>query len=113
MPRYQASSVGLTPAVATPSMSLGFRPQSAMAFSAASACRPITDVSGMTPILVVSAAPTTATLPGFMCVRSLLGRREEGQADVVVLLGERDLERHVELQRLGRLRAVHDVGHHG
>src|SRR5436190_14814606 len=67
MPRYQASSVGLFPAVAAPSMSDGFRPPSAMACSAASACRPITDMSGMTPIWVVSAAPTTATDFGFIC----------------------------------------------
>ena len=39
-------------------------------------------------------------------------RFEEGQRDVVVLLGEGDLQRHVELQRLGRLRAADDVGHH-
>src|SRR5690606_10315983 len=105
-------SVGLMPAVATPSMSDGFRPQSAMAFSAASACSPMTDWSGMTPILVVSAAPTTATDPGFMMCVPSTGRGEKGQADGVALLRERDLQRHVELQRLGRLRAVHDVGHH-
>src|SRR5204863_5339756 len=42
IPRYQASSVGLTPAVATPSISDAFRPQSASAFKAASACSPMT-----------------------------------------------------------------------
>src|ERR1700749_1355138 len=99
------------PAVATPSMSEGFRPASAMAFSAASACRPITDTSGILPIWVVSAAPTTATDFGFMVLRPR--RLEEGERDVVALLGEGDLHRHVELQGFGRLRAVDDVGHHG
>ena len=40
------------------------------------------------------------------------GRAEEGEGDVVVELLKRDFDRHVELQRLGRLRAARDVGHH-
>src|SRR4051812_5518592 len=93
-------------------MSLGFRPASAMAFSAASACRPITDMSEMRPIWVVSAAPTTAMDLRFMA-RSPLGRLEERKGDVVALFRETDLHRHVELQGFRGLRAVHDVGHHG
>src|SRR3546814_9846297 len=98
------------PAQATPSMSVGLRPASAMALRAASACRPITDTSGILPIWVVSAAPTTAT--DFCFMGSALRRLEPGKGDVVVLFGERHLERHVELQRLRRLRAVHDIGNH-
>src|SRR3954465_4920192 len=79
MPRYQASSVGLAPGVATPSMSDGFRPASASAFSAASACRPITDMSGMTPIWVVSAAPTTATDFCFICCVPYLAGAKRGR----------------------------------
>src|SRR5215472_10732016 len=91
-------------------MSFGFRPQSAIALSAASACSWICDMSGMTPSFVVSAAPTTATV---LCgIASAFRRTEECKRDVVVLPGEHDLERHVELQRLGGLRALNDVGHH-
>src|SRR5512135_765034 len=103
-------SAGLVPAVAIPSMSEGFSPASASVLSAASACRPITETSGMRPILVVSAAPTTATDPGLTIL--FLCRREEWKRDVVSLLCERDMQLHVELQRLRRLRAIHDVGHH-
>src|SRR5690242_4720255 len=99
------------PAVATPSMSPGFSPASAMAFSAASACRPITDWSGILPIWVVSAAPTTAMVFCFIG-SSPLRRLEEGERDRLALLGEGDLHRHVEHQRLRRLRAAGDVGHH-
>jgi hypothetical protein len=38
-----------------------FKPASAMAFNAASACNWICDTFGITPSSVVSAAPTTAT----------------------------------------------------
>ena len=92
-------------------MSEGLRPASAIALSAASACSSICDMSGMTPSSVVSAAPTMAMDFGFI-VHQLLRRTEQRQRDLVVELLERDLERHVELQRLGRLRAVDDVGHH-
>src|ERR1700751_950321 len=90
-------------------MSDGFRPASAMALRAASACRPITDTSGILPSLVVSAAPTTAMDPGF--IGSGLRGLEEGQGDGPEAL-ERDLQGHVELQRLGRLRAADNVGHY-
>src|SRR5438270_13662795 len=98
------------PAVATPSISEGLRPASAMAFSAASACRPITETSGILPILVVSAAPTTAIDLRFMELP--LHRFEEGERDVVVLRREGHRKWRVQLQRLGRLRAADDVGHH-
>src|SRR5690242_14500403 len=91
-------------------MSFGFRPQSAIAFNAASACNWICDMSGMTPSFVVSAAPTTATV---LCgIASAFRRTEKGQSDAVILLGERHFQVHVQLQRLWRLRAIHDVGHH-
>src|ERR1700735_211199 len=91
-------------------MSFGFRPQSAIAFSAASACNWICDMSGMTPSFVVSAAPTTATV---LCgIASAFRRTEEGERDRVGLFGEHHFERHVELQRLGRLRAFDNVRHH-
>src|SRR5271168_1054153 len=91
-------------------MSEDLSPASAIAFSAASACSWICDMSGMTPSLVVSAAPTMAI--DFGCIASPPGRAEQGQSDLVVELFERNLDRHVELQRLGRLRALGDVGHH-
>src|SRR5271166_4701436 len=91
-------------------MSFGFSPQSAIALSAASACNWICDMSGMTPSFVVSAAPTTATV---LCgIGSAFRRTEQGQRDGVVLFLEHHFKRHVELQRLGRLRAFGDVGHH-
>src|ERR1700732_3281431 len=99
------------PAVATPSMSEGLRRAAARAFRAASAFRPMTDRSGTLPSLVVSAAPTTAM--DFCFIGSALHWSEQGQGDVVGLPGEGDLDRHIELQRLGRLRAIHNVGHHG
>src|SRR5580700_2283320 len=90
-------------------MSDGFSPASFSVFSAASACSWITDMSGMRPISVVSAAPTTATVFGFMALRSR--RLEQGQGDLAEVL-ELDLDRHVELERLRGLRAADDVGHH-
>src|SRR6185437_10897267 len=70
MPRYQAVSVGLAPAQATPSISEGLRPVSFIARMADSACRPSCESSGNTPIgLTISAAPTIATLPGFTTAR--------------------------------------------
>src|SRR4051794_12355602 len=91
-------------------MSFGFSPQSVIAFSAASACSWICDISGMTPSFVVSAAPTTATV---LCgIGSAFRRTEEGQSDRVVLLGEYDFKCHVELQCFRRLRTLDDVGHH-
>src|SRR5271166_2014711 len=93
-----------------PSMSEGLSPASAIALSAASACNWICEVSGMTPRRVVSAAPTMAIDFGF--IASPPGRAEEGERDLVVELLEGDLDRHVEHQRLGGLRAAGDVGHH-
>src|SRR5215471_10409418 len=93
-----------------PSISAGLRPASANALSAASACSWICDMSGMTPSLVVSAAPTMAIDFGF--IGSPPRRAEEGKGDFVVELLEGDLDRHVELQRLGGLRAIDDVRHH-
>src|ERR1035437_4616144 len=90
-------------------MSVGLSPASASMLSAASACSWICERFAMTPRSVVSAAPTTATDFCFMLLPSGL---EERQRDGVGLLLEHHLERHVELQRLGRLRAAHDVGHH-
>src|SRR5689334_130873 len=81
-----------------PSISAGLSPASAIALSAALACNWICDMSGMTPSLVVSAAPTMAIDFGF--IGSPLGRAEEGEGDLVVELLEGDLDRHVELQRL-------------
>src|SRR6478672_5846856 len=97
-----------------PSMLESFSPASLMALRAASACSWICDRPGMTPRSVVSAAPTTATDLRFMgCLASLrLSRLEEGQRDLLALLLERHLQRHVQHQSLGRLRAAHDVGHH-
>src|SRR6202034_1656288 len=98
-----------------PSMSLGPRPASFIALSAASAWRPICDNSGMRPISVVSAAPTMAMLSCFIgSAFRQFGFRgpEQGQGDLVVELFERDFELHVEFQRLGRLRALDDIGHH-
>src|SRR5215471_4538525 len=135
-------------------MSAGLSPASTIAFSAASACSWICDMSGMTPSRVVSAAPTMAIDLGFMagqpvtgkgchcerseaisrrrrlhCVeiassppaprnddygvlRSFLRRAEKREGDLVVELLKCDLDRHIELQRLGGLRAPGDVGHH-
>src|SRR5215469_5121726 len=93
-----------------PSMSAGLRPASAIAFSPASACNWICDMSGMTPRRVVSAAPTMAIDFGF--IGSPPGRAEERERDIVVELLEGDLDRHVELQCLGGLWAIDDVGHH-
>src|SRR5207253_10354526 len=93
-----------------PSMSAGLNPASAIALRAASACSWICEVSGMTPSRVVSAAPTMAI--DFGVIASAPGRAEERQGDLVVELLEGDFDRHVELQRLGGLRALGDVGHH-
>ena len=60
---------------------------------------------------MVSAAPTMAIDFGFIAVY-LSGRAEQREGDLVVHLLEGDFERHVELQRLGGLRAIDDVGHH-
>src|SRR5439155_18726513 len=92
-----------------PSMSAGFRPASCIAFSAASACRPICDNPGMRPSSVVSAAPTMAIDFGFM--GSTFRRAEQWQGDLVVDLLEGDFERHVEDESFGRLRAIDDVAH--
>jgi hypothetical protein len=59
--RTAAICCGVSTAVAKPSMSDIFKPASAMAFNAASACNWICETFGMTPSSVVSAAPTTAT----------------------------------------------------
>src|SRR6516162_6750767 len=91
-------------------MSDSFRPASAIAFSAASACSWICDMFGMTPSSVVSAAPTTATW--FLRIALPPHRTEQGKGDLVVELLELDLDLHIELERLRRLRAVDDVGHH-
>src|SRR6266849_3934603 len=91
-------------------MSEGFSPQSLSALSAASAWRPICDRPGMRPISVVSAAPTMAIDFGF--IASAFRRAEEREGDLVVDFLEGNLELHVELQRLGGLRAVDDVAHH-
>src|SRR3954453_2170762 len=93
-----------------PSMSFGERPASFIALSAASAWRPICDSSGMRPSSVVSAAPTMAINFGFIGLA--FRRAEQGKADLVVDFLEGDLDRHVEDQRLGGLRAIRDVGHH-
>src|SRR5262245_19479230 len=96
-----------------PSMSPGCKPASFRALRAASACSWICDMPGMTPRSVVSAAPTTATDRGLMgCLASLdSGWFEEGQRDLVALLLEGDLERHIEHQGVGRLRATDNIGH--
>src|SRR5580658_6935206 len=93
-----------------PSMSFGFNPHSAMAFSAASACNWICERPGMTPSSVVSAAPTTVTV--FCRIGSILRWPEQRQRDVVVLLFEHDFQRHVELQGFRRLRTLDDISHH-
>src|ERR1700759_1106141 len=93
-----------------PSMSDSFKPASAMAFSAASACSWICDTFGMTPSSVVSAAPTTATW--FLRMGSTFRRTEQGKADGVVEPFEFHLQLHVEFQRLRRLRAIHHIRHH-
>src|ERR1700709_1266842 len=93
-----------------PSISDSFRPASAIALSAASACNWICDTSGMTPSSVVSAAPTTATW--FLRMTLTLRRTEQGKRDGVVELFEFHLQLHVEFERFRRLRAIDDVGHH-
>src|SRR5205085_10333726 len=95
-----------------PSMSLGPIPASFIAFSAAAAWSPICDRFGMRPSSVVSAAPTMAIDFGFIGASSTLRRTEQRQCDRVVHLLEGDLERHVEDESLGCLRAIDDVGHH-
>src|SRR3954453_19917445 len=91
-------------------MSDSFRPASAIAFSAASACSWICDTFGMTPSSVVSAAPTTATL--FLRIALPFRWAEQGQGDLLVERLEGDLEGHIEFERLGGLRAIRDVAHH-
>src|ERR1700760_683137 len=91
-------------------MSESFNPASASAFSAASACSWICETLGMTPSSVVSAAPTTATW--FLRIALTLRRAEQGNGDLVVELFELDLDPHVELERLRRLRELDDVRHH-
>src|ERR1700710_3111517 len=90
-------------------MSDSFRPASAMALSAASACNWICDMFGMTPSSVVSAAPTTAT--AFLRMMLTLRRAELGEGDLVVEFLERDFELHVEFERLRCLRTIDDVAH--
>src|ERR1700741_2752020 len=90
-------------------MSYSFRPASAMALCAASACSWICDMFGITPSSVVSAAPTMATW--FLRIALPLCRTEQGKRDLLVELLGLHLERHVELKRFRRLRAVHDVAH--
>src|SRR5579871_5998874 len=103
--------VGVSPAVAMPSISEGFKPASLRALRAASACSWIWERSGITPRSVVSAAPTTATVPGFMGSPAASGL-EEGQGDRVALPLEGDLEGHVQHQSLRCLRAAHNIAHH-
>src|ERR1700759_4425255 len=91
-------------------MSESFNPASASAFSAASACSWICETLGMTPSSVVSAAPTTATW--FLRIALPFRRTEQGKGDLVVELLERDLDLHVEFERLRRLRTVDDIAHH-
>src|SRR5215469_12192844 len=91
-------------------MSESFNPASAIAFNAASACSWICDMLGMTPSSVVSAAPTTATW--FLRMALPLCRTEQREGDLVVELFEFDLDVHVQHERLRRLWAVDDVGHH-
>src|ERR1700732_1092410 len=81
-----------------------------MAFNAASAWSWICETFGITPSSVVSAAPTTATWFLRMC--STLRRTEHGEGDVVVELFERDLQLHIEFERLRRLRAIDNIAHH-
>src|ERR1700744_5250241 len=91
-------------------MSESFKPASASAFSAASACSWICETLGMTPSSVVSAAPTTATW--FLRIALPLRRTEQGKGDLVVQRLELDLDLHVELESFRRLWAVDDIGHH-
>src|ERR1700740_59005 len=91
-------------------MSESVSPASLMAFSAASACSWICDMFGMTPSSVVSAAPTTATW--FLRMALPLCRTEQRKGDLVVELFEFDLDVHIQHERLRRLWAVDDVGHH-
>src|SRR5580692_3554392 len=91
-------------------MSDSFSPASASAFSAASACSWICDILGMTPSSVVSAAPTTATW--FLRMMLPLRWTEQGKGDLVVEFFEFDFDVHIQHERLRRLRAVDDVGHH-
>src|SRR5262249_33005923 len=91
-------------------MSESFSPAFAIAFSDASACNWICDMFGMTPSSVVSAAPTTATW--FLRMTLSLRRTEQGKGDLVVELFEFHLDLHIQLECLGRLRAIDDVGHH-
>src|ERR1700722_18549657 len=91
-------------------MSDSFRPASAMALSAASACNWICETLGMTPSSVVSAAPTTATW--FLRMILALRRTEQRKGDGVVELLERHFQLHVEFQRLRRLRTTDDIAHH-
>src|ERR1700690_1145565 len=94
-----------------PSMSAGLSPASAIALSAASACSCSCDMSGITPSFVVSDAPTTATALRRMDFRAP-DRTEHRQRDPLVELLERDLERHVQLERFRGLWTVHYVAHH-
>src|SRR3712207_9506135 len=89
-------------------MSAGLRPASAMAFSAASACSMICDISGTTPSLVVSAAPTTAISPGLIMASRSPGGTEQRQGALLVHRREGDLQRHLEPHALPRLLAVPD-----
>src|ERR1700733_13597773 len=108
IPRYCASITGVSVAAqAMPSISFGRSPQSSIAFSAASACRPICDKSGMTPSFVVSAAPTTVT--AFLRFSLPCRRTKQRRRNGIVLFRERHFQRHVHLQRLGRLFAFDDV----
>src|ERR1700726_379692 len=95
-------------------MSLVPSPASCIALSAASACSPICDRFGMRPSSVVSAAPTMAIDLRFIALsfcQSALDGAEQGEGDLVVDFLERDFERHVEDERLGRLGALDDVAH--
>src|ERR1700709_455166 len=93
-----------------PSISDSFRPASAIALSAASACSWICETLRMTPSSVVSAAPTTATW--FLRMVLPLRRTEQGKGDLVIEFLERDFELHVEFERLRRLRTIDDIAHH-
>ena len=65
---------------------------------------------GILPISVVSAAPTAATLFCFMASQAPAGLNR-GRV-IRPKSSNFTSTRHVELQRLGRLRAIHDIGHH-
>ena len=58
--------MGISPAVATPSISEGFKPTSSSALRAASAWSCTWDRLGILPNSVVSAAPTMAMELGFI-----------------------------------------------